>query len=302
MSGFFWLASYPKSGNTWTRSFLVNLLYPQENSININHLATGALASSREWVEEGLGIDISELDHDEIDQLRPLAYHKLTEDIEDVRDTYRKIHDAYTYLHNGKPMIPKTATRGVVYLVRNPLDVVVSYANHASISIAKSVEVVCDPKMAMCKTKKSQANQLRQILTTWSDHVQSWIDADLPKIVMRYEDLKVEPVTSFTRITKFLQIDRSKDEIELAVNKSRFETLRQQEEENGFREKAPTVKHFFRKGIVGDWQGVLTEQQIAKVIAVNRPSMERLGYLDSAGNPLVEPLSIESLTLDMIEV
>jgi hypothetical protein len=293
MSGFFWLASYPKSGNTWTRSFLVNLLYPKEDSIDINHLAIGALASSREWIEEGLGIDISELDHDEIDRLRPLAYHKLTEDIKDSRDTYHKIHDAYTHLGNGKPMIPKTATQGVVYLVRNPLDVVVSYANHASISIAKSVEVVCDPKMAMCKTKKAQANQLRQILSTWSDHVQGWIDADLPKIVMRYEDIKTSPVAAFTRITHFLQIDRSRNDIEIAVSKSRFENLRQQEDDNGFHEKASKVKHFFRKGIVGDWQNTLTAQQIAKVITVNRPSMERLGYLDSAGNPIVQPLEFK---------
>jgi len=283
MAGIFWLASYPKSGNTWTRSFLANLLNEQDVEMDINSLHTGNIASSPEWVEDALGIDIGELDHEEIDRLRPQAYLWIAE--HEVSN-YHKIHDAYTYLPDGEPLIPAEATRGALCLIRNPLDVAVSYANHSNISIDKAVESICNRKHAFCKTVKGKRNQLRQILLTWSGHIESWLDADITRLVMRYEDMLEQPISSFTSIAQFLDIEASQQEIELALKKSHFDRLREQEEEMGFREKAPKVKHFFRKGIVGDWQSVLTDEQIEKIVSVNRSGMQRMGYLDDQGMPV----------------
>jgi len=283
MAGIFWLASYPKSGNTWTRSFLANLLNEQDVEVDINSLHTGNIAGSPEWVEDALGIDIGELDHEEIDRLRPQAYLWIAE--HEVSN-YHKIHDAYTYLPDGVPLIPVEATRGAVCLIRNPLDVAVSYANHNNISIDKAVESICDQKHALYKTVKGKRSQLRQILLTWSGHIESWLDADITKLVMRYEDMLEQPMSSFTSIAQFLDIEASQQEIELALEKSHFDRLREQEEEMGFREKAPKVKLFFRKGVVGDWQSVLTDEQIEKIVSVNRSGMQRMGYLDDQGMPV----------------
>ena len=285
-TGLFWLASYPKSGNTWTRCFLANLQFADAAGVNINELHTGAIASSRPWVEDGLGIDIDELSHKEIEALRPHAYlwqanHK--------NDQYHKIHDAYTYLDDGSPLIPKAAIRGVVYLVRNPLDVVFSYANHSSIKIEKSLEMICDSQHGFCRSKRGLKNQLRQKLGSWSEHVLSWLEVDLPKLVMRYEDLKRDPVAAFTQIARFFEFNNSVQEIKLAVKKSRFEQLHKQEQEQGFCEKAPRVKFFFNKGKSGQWKHRLSPEQIRRVVEVNRVGMERLGYLDKRGRPLVRP-------------
>jgi len=283
MAGIFWLASYPKSGNTWTRIFLANLLNEQNVEIDINSLSIGHIASSPEWVEDALGIDLGELDHEEIDRLRPVAYLWIAEHEE---TAYHKIHDAYTYLSDGMPLIPVEATRGAVCLIRNPLDVAVSYANHNNISIEKSVESICNRKHAFNKTVKGKSNQLRQILHTWSGHIESWLDADINKLVVRYEDMLEQPISSFTSIAQFLDIETSQQEIVLALEKSHFDILRKQEEEIGFKEKAPKVKHFFRKGVVGDWQSVLSEEQIEKIVSVNRSGMQRMGYLDDQGMPV----------------
>jgi len=284
--GIFWLASYPKSGNTWTRAFLTNLLRPGEKPAEVNQLQTGAIASSRSWVEEGLGIGVDELNHDEVDALRPRAYRWLAENTD---TDYHKIHDAWTCLPDGEPIFPVRATRGAVYLVRNPLDVVLSWANHSSIELDQSIRNICDPRHALCGSKRMILNQLRQIHGTWSDHVISWMDADIPKLVMRYEDIKRDPMAAFTAIATFFEIEKGRKEIAAAVRKCRFENLRRSEEEGGFTEKAAHVQHFFRKGVVGEWRQALTPEQVEKVVEANRPGMERLGYLDMRGRPRVRP-------------
>lgn len=273
--GIWWLASYPKSGNTWTRAFLSNLLSEQDEAVDINALQTGAIASSREWVEDAIGHDISELSHDEVDALRPAAYRWLAANAD---TDYHKIHDAYSYLPDGQALIPKDATRGAVIIIRNPLDVISSYANHCAIGIEKSLECICSPQHALGRSDRRQSNQLRQRLSTWSDHVESWLDADIPKCVVRYEDLKADPLRRFAEITRFLEIEKSDDEIAAAVERSRFENLRRQEDEGGFVEKTPKVKNFFRRGRVGGWREDLTPEQVARVVQVNHSGMKRLGY------------------------
>ncbi len=74
MSGIYWLASYPKSGNTWLRSFLSNLQQDGDAPADINELATGTIASARDWLDEALGFDSADLSADEIDRLRPAVY------------------------------------------------------------------------------------------------------------------------------------------------------------------------------------------------------------------------------------
>lgn len=284
--GIFWLASYPKSGNTWTRAFLANLRRPGKEAVEVNELFTGAIASSRSWVEEGLGINVDELNHDEVDRLRPRAYHWLAEN---APTRHHKVHDAWTRLPGGEPLFPAGATRGAVYLARNPLDVVLSWANHSSISVEASVQQICNPRHALCRSRRGLSNQLRQIHGTWSEHVLSWLDSDVRKLVLRYEDLKRDPVAAFTAVAAFFELEAEPQEIAAAVRKSRFDRLRRSEEQSGFTEKAPRVKHFFRKGVVGEWRQKLTPEQVERVVEANRTGMERLGYLDGRGRPRVRP-------------
>lgn len=294
MSGFYWLASYPKSGNTWVRSFLWCLLRGADK-IDLNELFTGGIASSREWVEDGLGIDISLLTHSEIDRLRPLAYQTLARDLDTEKvpvNTFqrlRKVHDAYTIHQTQEPLFPTNATAGAIYLVRNPLDVVISWANHARVDLQTAVDQINNPEHSLASTTNRQVNQLRQILSTWSNHSMGWLNASVPKIVLRYEDLQDDPVAAFTAIVAFLGVSASEAQIVDALTASSFETLQLQEMEFGFREKPAGVKQFFRKALVGEWQSLLSKQQIESVVRVNCEAMARFGYLSNTGAPLVRP-------------
>ena len=130
--GIYWLASYPKSGNTWFRAFLQNLQVDGDTPVDINELKTGAIASARGWIDQVLGFDSADLSHEELDALRPRVYEWSAQG---EAYGYHKAHDAWTYLRNGEPLLSAKATRGVLYLVRNPLDVAISYANHNSTGI-----------------------------------------------------------------------------------------------------------------------------------------------------------------------
>lgn len=276
----FWLASYPKSGNTWTRAFIANLLNEDTDPVDINDFNTGAIASGRSWVQEAFDFDIDELSHDEVDRLRPYAYQWLSEQAEAYE--YHKTHDAYSYLDEAKtqPMFPVEASAGALVIIRNPLDVTVSFAHHNHSSIDQAIAKMNKPSSTFCGREDRLHNQLRQWLWTWSQFNQSWMQAPIPKMVVRYEDMKQNPFETFTQIATFLKLPNDADNVTRAIEQCKIENLQQQEKQNPFKERPAKAKTFFRKGIVGDWQNKLSAEQVQAVIQAHRPLMEELGYLD----------------------
>ncbi|MEE9344906.1 MAG: sulfotransferase domain-containing protein [Methylococcales bacterium] len=288
-SGIYWLASYPKSGNTWMRLFIANLNGEEENPVDINELQTGSIASARGWIDAVLEFDIGALSHDEIDQLRPAVYHWSATHTEVLE--YHKIHDAYTRLADGRELIPAEVTRGALYLIRNPLDVAISFAHHSNCSIEKVINNMSNAEFAFCAGNKRFHNQLRQWLLSWSDHVLSWVDAEhINRLVIRYEDMVEQPLTTFTSVAKFLELTTDETSIKQALEHCAIKNLQQQEQDKGFKEKMAKSAKFFRKGKVGDWQETLSPTQIQRIVSDHFQVMQRFGYLDARGQPLVRPL------------
>jgi hypothetical protein len=273
-----WLASYPKSGNTWFRAFLTALLNPDTSDIDINNLSLATIASSRQLFDEMTGISSADLSPDEIDKLRPKVYRQNALESEEV--LYHKVHDAWTVLSTGEPLFPADVTKAILYFIRNPLDVAVSFANHLNTGIDKTIAIMNKPEYAFCHRTDRLHNQLQQKLLTWSGHVKSWVDdSGLPLLVMRYEDMKSNPVETFSKAVSFIRLSFTIKEIETALDRASFARLKQQEEEKGFSEKNAASPSFFRKGVVGDWKNVLTEEQVQRIIGEHYDMMERFGYL-----------------------
>jgi len=284
MGAIYWLSSYPKSGNTWFRTFLQNLQQDGDAPVDINELHTGSIASGRGWLDEVLGFDTADMPHDDIDALRPAVYEWSLQhpDLE-----YHKIHDAYTFLPSGEPLVSSKATRGAVYFVRNPLDVASSFANHLQCSVDQAIERMASPEMSFVKSAKKLNNQVRQKLLSWSDHVLSWVDAPgLNLEILRYEDMLSDSLATFTRAARFLELPHDQPRVEKALHFSRFDRLQEQEKSGGFKEKPANTPSFFRQGKSGGWREELNDEQIAKIIADHGPVMRRFDYLDQNDNPL----------------
>jgi hypothetical protein len=277
-----WLASYPKSGNTWLRTFLANLLHEKEDPADINRLGGGPIFSARAVFDNSVGIQASDLLPDEIDQLRPAVYTELSAHATDT--IFMKAHDAYTYLEDGQPLFPTGATKGAIYLLRNPLDIAPSFANHSSCSIDQSILMMNDANSSFCGQTSDLANQLRQHLLGWSGHVKSWLNAkEIDVHFVRYEDMRLRPLETFRAAIRFAGLEHTDEEILQALDACAFEKLQAQERERGFQEKSARVASFFRKGEVGSWQESLTPKQAKTLLEQHAPMMKQFHYLDQDG-------------------
>ena len=183
--GIVWLASFPKSGNTWFRIFLANLAASESGPADINNLdERGGIASSRHEFEAATFLDSGLLSHDDIDCLRPRVYEAIAAEASEQR--WIKVHDAYTQTPEGEPLFGRNAARAAVYLVRDPRDVAVSLAYHNSTTIDDAIKLMNAADGALCRSRKGLALQLRQKLTGWSGHVTSWLgQTDVPVHVVR---------------------------------------------------------------------------------------------------------------------
>lgn len=275
-----WLASYPKSGNTWVRVFLSNLLAGSQRGVNINELYAMPTAHGRDTFDSLTGLISSELTLDEIQRLRQAVYNHLSDMAP--QPIYFKIHDAYETDRPGP--VPVHATKGVLYIVRNPLDVAVSWAHHDASPVDSAIDFLADAEATIARNPSDA--QLPQRLGTWSQHAAGWMDAPLPRHVIRYEDLQNDPVETFGGIARFIGMDVAEDELIRAVENSRFSELQKQEREHGFVERSVVSGSFFRSGQSGTWQDDLTAAQIGRIVEAHGPVMARLGYLDAAGRPV----------------
>lgn len=276
MSGIYWLSSYPKSGNTWVRTLLSNYFSNTRGAVKVNQLMP-AWAYISEWFETTLGVDRQDLTPRQIYRYRPLAYEAVARNA--AHPVFSKIHDAFENNCDGVPVFPPAATEGVLYMVRNPLDVAVSYAHHLNVSIDETIEHMGDDN-AYLAGAWTNYTQLPQKLASWSEHVRSWLDApDMRIKVIRYEEMLANPTKVFKDIIKFCKLDIDKKKLEKSVRLSRFEVLKKQEKNIGFKEKQPTAASFFRQGKAGDWSSKLTVVQVEKIVSRHGDMMRRLDYL-----------------------
>jgi transposase len=281
---FIWLVSYPKSGNTWVRLFLHAL----QNNASLESLnkidSTNGIASSRFIADEYLGVESSELPDKIIQTLRPQIFVKWAENLQD--DAIVKVHDAA--FHNGTFTFPKEVTKNIILIVRNPFDMAASYANHMQISIEKAIVALCNGHNSLAKNNKKLNNQLTQYMGSWSDFYNSWKNAYRNDLhIVKYEDLKNNPLETFTKIVEILNWNYSKEQRSAAIQAVEFDKLKNLEDKKGFKEKPTHTKNFFRKGEVGGWRNEITTEQANLLINRHFYTLLELGYIDENGNILV---------------
>jgi len=272
-----WLASYPKSGNTWMRVLLANYLGDLQSPVHINELELAPVASGRSLFDDLAGSESSDMTPKEIERYRPRVYKELSDRADEL--VYLKVHDAFTRTAEGVPLLSKSATYGAVYLIRNPLDVSVSLAHHTGWPVDEVIRQMANEKFSFDGNLDCLRRQLKQKLLTWSGHVSSWVDEpDVKVLVVRYEDMVADTERQLARVASFcgLQIDQPR--IEQAVAFSRFDALQAQERADGFREKEPFSTSFFREGRIGTWRDSLTDSQRMKILHDHSAIMERFGY------------------------
>ena len=274
------LASYPKSGSTWMRALLSNFLADDDEPVSINALIKSRI-SNRHLFDEWLGLSSAAMSDAEIRRFRPRFHEFLAAGAD--APAFEKVHQPFPRLPDGAPMFAPPAIAGAVCIVRNPLDVAVSFAHHPQWNVDRTIAAMRDGLPDIGIPKDGIAPRFPDPYGDWSGNVSSWFDQPvLPVKLVSYENLHADTEAVLEAVVAFAGLRPEPARVARAVESSRFHRLREQERRDGFKEKQPTAPSFFRNGQVGDWRNVLSRQQVRRLIGSHRPVMARLGYLDEA--------------------
>lgn len=277
MNGVYWLASYPKSGNTWLR-LMIEFCLGDAADADINAMdSIPVYGAGRASFDDYMGVAASDLTAAEVLSWRADVLRAEVRDGEAPR--MLKTHDARVRLPGGGELIPSDVSLGAVHLVRDPRDVVLSLARHLDVDVDQAITFMADDRTLMGKSYRRLAPQLWQLWSGWSGHTQSWLaPADFPVLTVRYERMRANPGQVLAEVLAALRIPCSGQRIAAAVAATALDRLRAQEDRDGFREGAGTGR-FFSTGLVGGWHGRLSAGQVRRIEADHATVMRRLGYL-----------------------
>lgn len=275
MPGILWLASYPKSGNTWMRVFLANLILDEAAPLPLRRINEVCSSEPNEvWFAPLTKDAPGTLSNKRIAALRTRAQERAASLNKNIMPM--KTH-SFLGKDYGYPTISVKASIGVIYIVRDPRDVVLSAADHYGLTIDQAIEMMGD------KTTRGRAmagNTVYERMSSWSDHVKSWTKwRHSPLMVLRYEDMLADPLRQLGGVARKLSITQDDERIGRAVQFSSFKTLQAQEAETGFVEKSVNSQRFFRSGKSGGWRDKLSPSQAAAIERDHAVQMKRFGYL-----------------------
>ncbi|MBQ0750268.1 MAG: sulfotransferase domain-containing protein [Roseovarius sp.] len=270
-----WLASYPKSGNTWTRLFLANYLMNAQEPVPINQAHRFAVGDAvvkmynrvagREIDPQNLSLSL---------RLRDGVLRGIVANNADVN--FVKTHNARVAPEKIE-LIPDRYTRSAIYIIRNPLDMVLSYARHYGITQEDAANKICHPDNGNLPTETSVA----QYLSSWDMHVKSWMAyAPWKRLILRYEDLLDDPETHFAKVLDLVGVPVDKERLQRAIRFCSFDELSRQEEEQGFIERPEQSEKFFGKGQKDQWKTDLDPALAEMIRAKMGETMKRYGYLE----------------------
>jgi hypothetical protein len=273
MAKIVWLASYPKSGNTWLRAFLHNYITQATAPHSINALTDFSVSEcNAAFFAKYDPRPAAEYSTQDVQRLRPLVHQDLTSLHDDL--VFVKTHNAALALHDV-PLCTPAVTAGAVYLVRDPRDVAISYAQYTGQSIDQVIAFMAKTGAA----NRGTGAQVFEFLSSWSRHVGSWTQSRFHHVA-RYEDMLEKPAGTFGGIIRFLGDDPDPARLARAISFSNFETLSGQEGEHGYAANAPGASaKFFRAGKSGQWQNILTAPQIKRIETDHAAVMRRFFYL-----------------------
>jgi hypothetical protein len=269
-----WLASYPKSGNTWLRAFLHNFIRQPAMPHSINRLhELSASECNAVFFKKYDARPASQYSTRDVQRMRPLVHEDLTRLHDDL--VFIKTHNACLDFHDV-PLCTPAVTAGAIYIVRDPRDVAISYSSYTGLGIDAVIGFMGETNAA----NRSTDRQVFEFLSSWSNHVASWM-GQKRKIVVRYEDLLAEPETAFGKVVRFLGGDDPVPErLRRAVAFSSFNALATQEAAEGYVANAPgSASAFFRQGQTGQWRDVLSAAQIGRIEMDHAVMMKRFGYI-----------------------
>ena len=260
-----WIASYPKSGNTWVRAFLSAYYYTQDGFYNAKQLEQIPDYPNAKII--GKNIEENTIHY----------YWKESQEkfIKDNKIVFLKTHNAL--LSIGKyPFTTPKFTKGVVYVVRDPRNVITSLKNHMDFSSYEEAFNFMNDKNIIL-TNKNKIFSRNQFISSWKINYSSWTKKnEFKKFLLRYEDMILQPEKTFRQLISFTnmlsnhegKIDEKK--FENALLSTSFENMKKSEKKGEFKESVNSPlnnnkREFFYLGPKNNWKNLLDDKILSKM-------------------------------------
>tara|TARA_B100000902_G_C27294535_1_gene909144 strand:- start:583 stop:1404 length:822 start_codon:yes stop_codon:yes gene_type:complete len=270
-----WLASYPKSGNTLLRAMLSAYLFSQDGIFNFQLLNNIKQFPAKHFFED-VGIDTTDRNELVKNSLRAQEHMSNPQTV-----GFLKTHNMLYNFNKKYPFTNLDNSLGVIYIVRDPRNVVLSYARHLCVSIEETMKLM------------TIGNGIDEdIMGNWSENYKSWKNFNKYKkyLLIKYEDLVLDRDETFLKILKFIfnlrNINHSidNDKFKKTIDSTTFESLKNLEIKEGFKESITNKKtgkniKFFDKGSERNWSTSLEPTISINLEKVFREEMMELGYL-----------------------
>ena len=281
-----WLASYPKSGNTWVRSFLSSLLYDENNEANFS-----SILNIKQYP---LRSDFKNLINN-LDDLNEISSNWLkSQSIINSDNKIKLLKTHHALVKIGKSNFTNhSCSLGAIYIVRDPRNVISSVLYHYSKkNYQEAKEFLFDEHRALGKKYNpdghNQNNDMFTLITSWKTHYNSWKNFKKNYLLIKYENLVSEPKNEFRKISnyisKLMNLKIEDKKIDLAIKSNEFENLKRMEKKDGFKEaiknkETGETKSFFNLGPNNKWQEKLDIEIKESIEEKFEIEMKELGYL-----------------------
>ena len=281
-----WLASYPKSGNTWVRFFLISLLSNNNPDITLKDLHNiKQFPTKSQYDKSNISIDFNNLN--EVSK-HWLEVQKKINSNNKIR--FFKTHNALCKI-NDNVFTNYETTLGTIHIVRDPRNIISSinnHFNHENIEESKKF-ILKEDKVTISKNSKiKETYPLPQIIGSWKTHYNSWKQMKKNYLLIKYENLINSPFSEFKKISIYLEkifkYKISDEQIQNAIKSSSFDKLKNIESKEGFSESVINEKtgyknKFFFLGPKNNWKELIDEKTIYEINKKFKKEMEELGYL-----------------------
>ena len=281
----FWIASYPKSGNTWLRALISSYYYSEDGKFDENIISRiGQFPEKRHFTS---------FDYDQnvvTDTAR--FWLKAQEKINlDKKLYFFKTHNAFGSVNNN-PFTDAKNSIGALYVVRDPRNVITSLKNHYELNSEQALKWMQNENNYIYDVHKFKQDGYSdfQFISSWITNYRSWkIQKKIPIKIIKYEELLNETFFVFKDIIKFINKTIGNNEkinkykLKNAVNSTLFDKLKNSEEKNGFSEAITSKKGdkkipFFYLGPKNDWRKILDDELKNKLNDIYKQNLIELSY------------------------
>ena len=275
-----WVASYPKSGNTWMRSLLTNIIYAKDYNFDFNILQKIVefdIPSNYDFLQFNKNIGNENLQKLEIISKYWIKAQKKF-NLKNQKKIFKTHSSNLTYF--GNSYTSHETTKGAIYLIRDPRDVVISYSKHLNKNIDDVIEIIQKENTITYNHKSN----FPVLLSRWDYHLMSWFNLKAPKIFIQYEHMLDNIEMIIKILIKFLNdhlgynINLNQDSIKKIIENTSFEKLKEKELIEGFPE-ATKNSVFFRSGRKNQWQDVLSKDQEKVISRAFKKTMRKFNYI-----------------------